>query len=73
MRRRQLHVHLSDEALQGWRFFALVHGTTVTGVAEVLGLRLGQMDNPDELSREWRRIVTKARQVDAERRSRQSD
>lgn len=69
-RRRSLSVFISDEALDGWRTFSRAHGVTVTAVVEVLGQRVGEMDDPAVLNREWRRVVVAARGVDAERRSR---
>lgn len=71
-RRPQLHGHVSLEARAGWSRFARLHGTTVSGLLEVLGRRLETMDEPDKLNREWRLVVKAARQVDAERRQRHS-
>ena len=67
-----LHVSISDEARDGWRDFAAVHGTTVTALAEAIGISLAQLDDPEaELPPLLRKTVYEARRISADRISRQ--
>lgn len=67
-----LHASVSDEARDGWRLFAQVHGVSVTGLLEALGLRLAFLDRPEKgLPVLWREVLAEARAIDAERRSRE--
>lgn len=67
-------VSISDDARAGWKAFARSQGVSVTALAESFGSALADFDAAD--ARHTRRlvaIVAEAREIDAERRSRQRD
>lgn len=59
---------VTEEALAGWRDFADRHGVDRTVLAEVIGLRLGEMEAP--LPRLLERWVREAHELKNERRRR---
>jgi len=62
---------VSDTSVEGWRSFAVRHGTTQTALAEVIGLYLADLQTPThELPEPLRSWVGQARELAASRRRR---
>jgi len=69
--RAALNVSISQQAHDGWRDFAAVHGANVTALVEAIGLTLASLDDPEaNLPPLLRATIKQARLIDAERRSR---
>lgn len=64
MARRRVSYRLSDEALAGFDRMATRNGITITALLEAFG-QLARHRDPDGLE-----VVTRARAIDRERRSR---
>jgi hypothetical protein len=67
-----MNVVISDEAHDGWREFAAVHGANVTALVEASGLAFARiLDDPEEkLPPMLRNTVQEARRIAAKRSAR---
>jgi hypothetical protein len=67
-----MNVVISDEAHDGWRDFAAVHGANVTALVEASGLTFARLlDDPeDKLPPMLRATVQEARRIAAARSAR---
>lgn len=66
-----MNVVISDEAHDGWRNFAAIHGANVTALVEAIGLTMGHLDDPEEkLPPLLRSTVQEARRIAAKRSAR---
>ena len=70
---RRLLADVSDDAYDGWTTFASAQGVTVASLIEAMGLALADEDAISSLvqrSPATRAVLSKARQIAAERRRR---
>ena len=66
--RTPLNLNVSAEAHDGWVAFCATHGTTMTALAEAIGLTLGQLDGPEEkLPPLLRSTLAESRRIAAQR------
>jgi hypothetical protein len=73
-KRLAINVSVSQEAYDGWRGFAAVHGSNVTALVEAIGRTLASLDDPEaNLPPLLRTTVQQSRLIDAERRSRRRE
>lgn len=63
--RKALHAYVSDRAHDQWHDFAAEQGVSVSAVLEALAPELPQVDE-----NETTKLITTARQIDANRRRR---
>ena len=67
-----MNVVISDEAHDGWRNFAAIHGANVTALVEAIGLAMAEFTDQDEeqLPDLARETVQQARRIAAQRSAR---
>jgi hypothetical protein len=66
-----LNLTVTAESHDGWASFCAAHGTTMTALAEAIGLVLGELDNPEaQLPPLLRQTLAESRRIAAERVSR---
>lgn len=59
-----LHVELSTEAKQGWKYTPRIYGASMTTLAEVIGLELAKLDGPrGSLPKHWREWLKQAADI----------
>jgi hypothetical protein len=66
--RTPLNLNVSPLSHEGWATFCHAHGTTMTALAEAIGLSMGRLDQPEDKLPRWvRDLLADSRRIAAHR------